>query len=123
MSGNCINAADITHASPFQKNVANNSDADALTENTRNSTMYRPSGIVQPESHTKILVADAQITAFAIYTRDNIFAYVEKGSNIVKLVKYVSSTSSVTPISKLEGMCLVNMMCFLTWRIFINTDD
>eukprot|EP00842_Homolaphlyctis_polyrhiza_P004339 jgi/Hompol1/4906/HPOL_004016-RA len=108
VSGNCINCIDTAYFTPIDRTVPEIVDIEVA----KNGDLVVPRdamlgqhlvGQFNFEAHTKVVVADAQIAAFAVYARDSIVAYVELGSSVVKLVKWTQGAATITtPIGTVE---------------------
>ena len=61
------------------------------------------------EAHTKILVGDGPLNAFAIQAKDSIIAYAERYSDSIKIVRWSQTSGIVSSLSKLAG----------NWRFFL----
>ncbi|EGF83145.1 hypothetical protein BATDEDRAFT_34015 [Batrachochytrium dendrobatidis JAM81] len=120
VSGNCINTVDITRIDEIngisnEKNGLSNESESAGDALQPGSLAFKLEGVTQPKTHPKIIVADTQITTFAVYLREGIIAYVEKGSTIPKLCKYVQAGVNVSNICTLPAAAndlSIQSMCF-----------
>ncbi len=55
------------------------------------------------EAHTKILVGDGPLNAFAIQAKDSIIAYAERYSDSIKIVRWSQTSGIVSSLSKLAA--------------------
>ncbi|KAH6573720.1 hypothetical protein BASA61_002819 [Batrachochytrium salamandrivorans] len=112
VSGNCINAVDTTQIRPLDETCIDGHAASSNSIDPAMSTVHwqLPSiptrmlvGHICPETHFKVIIADSQITAFAIYPRDGIIAYAETGSTSFKLAKWMEGGGPAVAIGQLEA--------------------
>nr|KAJ3422347.1 Cilia- and flagella-associated protein 43 [Polyrhizophydium stewartii] len=104
VSGNCINAVDTGHFTPIERTVPEATVSAAESSSESGLRPQRLAGHISPETHNRIVVADAQISAFAVYARDGVVAYVESGSSKVKVAKWSISNGITTPMGELEAV-------------------
>lgn len=95
MSGNCINSIDL-------KNYREIDSANSESLQTSDG-IPKMVGEVDSEMHVKILTAERPITAYAIYSKENIIAYSERNSTSIKLVRWSPISGVITSLSQLEG--------------------
>jgi WD40 repeat protein len=95
VSGNSINAADLS----------NLNEPEGETHKTEESEdIYaKLIGECPGESHTKVLVAERQITSYAIYPKESIIAYTERNSNCIKIFKWSQMSGITTLFCQLEA--------------------
>jgi hypothetical protein len=55
------------------------------------------------ETHTKVLVTERPITAYAILSKENIIAYSEKYSCIIHFIKWSPISGVITNLCQIEG--------------------
>jgi hypothetical protein len=98
-SGNCLNAVDLSNSKEFK-----NENGSAIEEKKdKKEGEISLLGACHGDAHSKVLVADGQLTSFATFSKDNIIAYSDMYSNSVKIVRWTSTSGVVTPIAKLPG--------------------
>ncbi|KAI8926587.1 WD40-repeat-containing domain protein [Entophlyctis helioformis] len=114
VSGNSVNAVDTSHVTALEKTTPDPTETHPSAEHTAQFGPQQLSGHVNPETHTKVVVADSQISAFAVYPRETIIAFVESRSTVVKLAKWGQGTGLTSILGKLEAIkdSQITSLCF-----------
>jgi hypothetical protein len=94
VSGNSINAIDLL----------NLNEPETEKGEETNEIVAKVIGECPGESHSKVLVTERNITAYAIYPKENVIAYAERNSNSVKIMKWSQLSGITTQLCQLDGI-------------------